>query len=451
MRRIIVMGCLGLGLLAVLMLAATRPLTSAQAGQAAQTTDTAAVARAMVAELNAWRLDEGLWPLKPNDTLTAMAQAQAEYLASLPRFPDDFHAGRRGESPPERAITVPYNWPDYGRAERVAIGEIAHVGSGAGACVRYWQGSDIHSRTVRNSAYREIGVGVVSHEYGYIFIVVFGARPNVLPVLVDPVENMLYLSNENYTWAPSGDGWIHEAGQVRLFDAEGRPLSQDWMTWETAMPLPENAGDHVYAAFTDGDLQVLSPVDLSADRVLLPHTLALFDGAAVASAPPTATPVPPSATRVPAATAETASTAVAAVPTPTFVPSPTLPPVTEPDVQVVYDDRSLAVINVSGDAADLSSLSLRHPDGELAITAWQNQWLAASLNAFPAGDCLQVWGWNESSDPAKPQDCGTQRGIITINPDRLFWSFTTFTVYWHDQPLTACEVGAGECAFALPD
>lgn len=407
----------------------------------------------MVAALNEWRLEEGFSPLQPNSTLDALAQSQAEYLISLPDLPDDMHAGRLGEHPMERAVVAPYNWPTYGRSDQVAIGEIAYVGFDVDAAITWWKGSSLHTRTVKNAAYREIGVGMVSHPFGTLFIVVLGARPNVLPVQIDSAKGVLYLTNESYTYANRSDSWLYQADQVRLFDAEGRPLSDGWQDWDAELDVPAQAGDHLYVMFTDGSQQVLAEVDMRNDTVLLPGTLnQAAQLAAVAAVPhqlapsvATSTPVPsPTPTRSPANSEPASASNVA-----TAIPSPTPEPVSTPDVLLVYNSRSLAAVNVSGASLDVTGLVLTHDGGELAFTSWNTQWLSGSLTALAAPDCLQVWSWDDSEQP-KPSQCRTQRGVITISPSRLFWTTTDFEVYRGSTLLATCAPGAGECEVALP-
>jgi hypothetical protein len=53
----------------------------------AQAEDDIAAGLSMIARMNEWRLEVGVAPLKPNETLHAMALQQATYLASLTDIP----------------------------------------------------------------------------------------------------------------------------------------------------------------------------------------------------------------------------------------------------------------------------------------------------------------------------------------------------------------------------
>ena len=184
----------------------------------------------IVANINDWRIDEGVWPLKTNPTLEAMALDQATYIASLSDLPNDLHEGRRGLHPQERALVEPFNWPHYELEAQIAIGENAGIGSVRSA-MNFWRGSSLHTRTALNPAYREIGVAAVPRGRDHVFIVVFGSRPNVLPALADPREpGTIFLSNEEFVYASFFDS-IQTVSEIRLFDADGRPLTDAPVEW----------------------------------------------------------------------------------------------------------------------------------------------------------------------------------------------------------------------------
>jgi len=402
-------------LLMVTLGAGMFPLASAQQSDSA--------ALDLIAALNAWRIEGDLWPLKPNDTLETLAIAQAAYLLSLPELPDDLHRGREGDYSPDRARRA--GWPTYGRADLVAVSEIAYAGASVDRAIAWWQQSTVHRNTVLNPAYREVGVAALPHPYGYLFIVVVGARPNVLPTLIDPETNTLYLSDERFTGAERSDAWLDHATQVRLFDAEGKPLDQEWQLWRLTLALPATAGDRIFVAYSDGKQEVLSEVRFDTDRALLPERLA--------SQPPTATPAAPPDT----------------LPLATSAPAPASAPAQQ-DVLLVYHSRALAVINTASHPLDLSGLELVQGATALPITRWQTPWLSGSLLAFPARDCLQVWSWNEPNELPKPNDCQTVRGIINVAPDQLFWARGDFEARWEGNTLARCLAEAGRCGFALP-
>ncbi|GAB4411782.1 MAG: hypothetical protein Kow00106_06190 [Anaerolineae bacterium] len=397
----------------------------------------------LLAALNAWRQDERqLWPLQPNEQLTALARQQAQYLLSLPDIPDDVHRGPGGETPQDRARAA--GWPVYGRPEQIAIGEIGKVGPSVEDAIGFWQTSDIHHRTVMNPAYREVGIAALPHRYGYLFIVVFGARPNVLPAQVDPVHGLLYLSDERFSGAARAGDWLYRAQEVRLFDEEGHPLT-DWMAWQPTLPLPDEPGDLLVIVYRTASAETLDVIHLERDRVFLPGAMDSVPAEVMVAPSATATRAP-----TPLAPSVTTPTPRPVTATPALVPDVTVTPDTRPDVLLVYDARSLALINVSGRALDLTALVIAGAADSLPLTRWQTPWLSGSLTAFTAGDCLQVWAWTEAGDLPLPAGCRYRRGVINVAPEGRFWAESDFTLRAGQTVLATCLADGGECAARLP-
>jgi uncharacterized protein YkwD len=417
----------------------------AQSSDPTEVPSNQAAADEIVEKLNAWRISEGTWPLKVNPTLEALALGQAQYLLSLPDIPDggDIHLGRNGEGPKVRARAAPYNWPTYDRPEQIALDEIAYVGHNADAAIGFWQSSSIHRASSLNPTYREVGVAALPHPFGYLYIVVLGARPNVLPVTYDSASGVLYLTNERYLGA-RGESWIKDATEVKLFDAEGKPLRAGWRPWQPTIRLSDYTGDTVYVSFRDGAVEVLTPVTFTRDLVLLPPNAPVPTTAppAVVVQASTATPAPsPTATVTPTGS----SGASISTPTPVAAASGGAE-----DIAIIYDSRSLAILNTSGAARDLSRLDMVSGTTTFPITRWQSQWLAAPLNAFPANDCLQTWSWDEQEDVPKPSGCRNQRGVTLLAPEARFWLTGSFTVQWDGIVVATCLAEAGRCAVDLP-
>lgn len=402
---------------------------------------TARVEDQLIAALNQWRLDEGqLWPLQPNAQLTALAAEQARYLLSLPEIPDDIHAGPAGSTPQDRARAA--GWPTYGRPEQIAIGEIGEIGPNVQTAIGYWQASAIHHRTVMNPAYREVGVAVLPHRFGYLFVVVLGARPNVLPAQVDPTSQQLYLSDERFSGAARSGEWLYRASEVRLFDAQGQRLT-GWQAWQPTLSLPATAEGLLVVVYRTASQQTLDVIDLKMDRVLLPGETSAQAADAAAGPPMVASSTP------------IASASPAAQPPPG--PRPTFRPVTAtattgavPAVLLVYDARNLTVINVAGRPLDLTSLVIASTTQSLPLTRWQTPWLSGSLTAVAPGDCLGVWAWNEAAELPVPGACRFRRGVINVAPDERFWAEGDFTVQQGGVVLITCQARAGTCAIALP-
>jgi hypothetical protein len=428
--------------------------------------DADSAARDIIAQINAYRLQNGQQPLVVNDRLQAMARDQALYVTSLPTLPDgdNMHYDANGRTARQRALLAPYHWETYGSDAQVVVGENAGEGS-VTFVMNFWKNSDIHNKALLNPTYREIGAWAIPDKYGYVFFVDFGGRPDVLPLSVDPTTNELYISNEHYT---QGNGsWLREAKTVRLFDAAGEPLT-GVIPWQGQMPVPANAGDKLYVLFDDGRTQLIQQVDLQRDWVLLPDTLALEPSAtapavaAAASATPvptvtpaptlpaaSATPVQAASTPVPTPTTSAASaTPTATVPTPTatLAPTPTTP--AAPDIRLIYDAHSLTLLNVSSRRIDISTVAITGGGTTLATTRWSAV-APVLLDDFAVGGCLQIWSWDEPADLPQPSACLNRYSYIYTAPGTLFWTKGDFSITQNGAVVATCKNGAGTCDAAL--
>ena len=394
----------------------------------------------VIGRLNAWRLEEGLWPLKPNTTLTELAAYQANYLTSLPSLPPptELHIGPQGREPHERAVEAPFLWPHYALPEQVSIGENAAQGN-VDFAIQYWQGSPIHTRTALNPDYREVGVAVKPYKDSHIFIAVFGGRPNVLPALIDPRDGQtIYLTNETFRFASFYDA-MQTATEVQLFDADGRPINEEGFDWAETIAAPTDAGNEVFLLINDAENHtIISPIHLAEDTVILPEAL-------LAAATPQPT--------VEAIAAPTDEPETMATPEPSVEPTeetPTEVPLVagEPDLRILYTNDTLSVLNISGDVADWRGLefvgTIDYP-----FTNWERV-TVFPLGAFPANHCLQIRSVSLTGAVEVPETCGWVRSLIQLGPDRLFWALDNFEVRYNGSTLATCEVNAGVCEVALP-
>ncbi len=393
---------------------------------------------AVVATLNEWRVSQGLWPFKINETLQQMALDQARYVLSLPAIPagGDIHIGPGGKQPAERASG--YGWPYYNTAAQVAISEIAYVGANLDAALAFWRGSSIHSGAVTNPAFREVGVAVLPHSLGDLYLVVLGARPDVLPVLYEPQSGILYLSSERYRWA-AGDRIQDVTGIQVLASPTSAIDPAAWQPWSLTTAAPPLSAAPFAVALTDGPHQVITEVNPVVDIAWLPGNLGLAAGG-MAAAPQNnaaATPAAPAPGQPPQTAQPTA------VP-----PTPAPPTITaagdgSTDILLVYDAVSLTIVNVSGDTFDLTGLVLSGGGTSVPIEQWATQWLTVPLNEFPAGDCLQIWRW-DYTDPGQAPECRYRRSAIYIQPEKLFWT-GPFELRQGDAVLAACVPGLARC------
>lgn len=381
----------------------------------ASVSQNASEARWIHAQINRWRLGLELGPLAYNDTLEAMAIAQAEYVLSLPRWPENIHAGRNNEGPRTRARYREYNWPTYGASEQIVIGEIAWLGTRDDA-MSFWRTSFVHRTTATNPAYREIGVAALPGGRGSLFIVVLGARPNVLPALADPDTDTLYLSDEEYDRG-IGSGWIRDVSEVRLFDEAGRPLSNGWVPWQSKLPIPDNAGESLYVLYRDGDIEAVDAVSVLESDTPLPEY-----------AEDWVQPLPVVPTEV--------------LPTATPTPAPI------PRIRIIYSGRSLTMYNTSAAAANVRNLEFVSGEAVYPVAEFNVGFIRGSLAALPAWNCLNV---TQIGAPvsAPPIEC-RYTSTTTVLAHQLFWRSGDFEIRRDGTTIAVCRQNDEICEFDLP-
>lgn len=379
-------------------------------------------ARWIHAQLNDWRLGFDLGPLAANETLTRMAYDQASYLAGLRNLPSgsSIHNGRTGEGPRTRALWPEYGWPDYGFPGQVLLSEIAWVGERQDA-LDFWHESRVHRESATNPWYREVGVAAVPYRRngidGHIYVAVLGARPNVLPALADPGQNTLYLTNETYRGARNET--IRNVQQVRLFDGDGRPLTNGWIPWAAELPIPANAGSGISVLYSDGERWAMTSAALDEANIPLPAYASAWQ-------------IHPSSPLV-------LSTAT---------PAPTPTPLPPPRIRLVYDRYGLNLMNTSPALADVRQLRLVGANGsEVRVSDLTAGFVRGSLRALPAFSCL-VYGLN-SARRDLPEECRFS-SVTFAQPRDLFWMQEDFTVYRGNEVVTTCLRDEGVCEFDLP-
>jgi uncharacterized protein YkwD len=416
--------CLLFAILAVSASAQTQPIPGSNRTAALE----------VLSRVNAWRVENGLFPLIENETLTAMALAQANYV--YPRWSrlaqqGLYHQDADGRDPRARAVQA-YNWPVYGRPDRVEIGENAASGSIVSS-VGFWQTSAIHTRTALNPTYREAGVAALPAPNGFIIYIVFGARPYVLPALASPDGANLYLSRESSRYsADTADP------RIRIFDSLGRPLSAE-LPWQPVIALPAGASGQLTVLYTYGSAQAVRTVDLTRDIALVFGATQPTTPTTTPTSPPvvaTNTPaggpglVPPSASSTPAATA-------------TQTPAPAASANT---LTLTISRGSLLVRNTSPAPIDITGLEISSSAGRIVVSTWLR---VAQFNTarFSPRDCLAV---SASGSNPNTADCRFLLSSVQFPVDRVFWRDVALNVTNNGTVVGTCAAGATTCVITWP-
>jgi hypothetical protein len=337
-----------------------------------------------LAAVNQARLGESFAPCALSPQLTTAAQRHAADVATNGfTNPGDVHQGSDGTHEQERVAVTGYTawtWNSGG----LIVDENMWSGHGTiDDAMAFFLGSTVHRSNIFSTRYREIGIGVASGTDGtYYYVLVFGVRPNVLPIFVndeaastDSPEVAIRLTNEEARPDGEGAGKMGRAVEIRISnqrDWDGQP----WQPWEPLVPwtLPEVAGEHaVYVQFRDAAGRTAESVD----------TIVLEVGASVlpTSAPPSPTPEP-TATPIPPTLEPTATPEPTAMPEPTMTFTPEPLPTVEPTATPLVPAPSPPV---TGPTPFPTWTPLPPPvsaeePGESSLTGWLA--LAAALQGF---------------------------------------------------------------------
>lgn len=300
--------------------------------------------------LNEARLDEGLDPYHLSRLLADAAQRHAQDVASNGfTDPDDVHRGSDGSDEQDRIGAAGYAaWTENGRlmvAENVWSGR----GSPEDALASFAQ-DPAERANLFSGVHREIGIGVASNPEGEsIYVLVFGSRPNVLPIFINDGapstqnrEVAVRLTNERARPEGSGAGSMGEAIEFRIAD---EPAFEElpWQGWASLVPwtLPDAAGEQaVYVEFRDAGGRTARSVDTIFLDTGTPGTPEVAPVTPTAEAPGSPGPEPPGpetpeagepegtpeGAATPGDTPEAASQTAVATPFPTWTPLPSPEP-----------------------------------------------------------------------------------------------------------------------------
>lgn len=403
----------------------------------------------LVRGLNVWRLEAGLEPVVYNPTLEAMAAAQADFLASQDTIdPDNMHHGAQGEDARERSQFPQFAWATYGHPDKFQVTEIAAVGD-VDYALSYWRTSDLHSRSVLNHNYREVGVAARKLGSQTLYIVVLGGQPNVLPALVSINGDKLYLTNERNTW--KGD-WMGEAVSYRLLDDEQTAITT-WQPWQLITAVPKLDSDFFYVEYEDADEnRVMTKVTFK-PRWYATQTIddnAIVSDDAISEADTTTVlreTVSDSRTSDVVITTPDKSDVVV-TPEPTSI-SPTTTPESVTMIQLMYSETHFTLYNASDTPIDVLNITFTDDDDSFAALLWERVVSDLNIASLPAGHCLQIAGINGTREADPLSECRWIRSLYWLSEDKFFWHSDSFSVQHEGSTLTTCEGDAKRCAVPL--
>jgi hypothetical protein len=195
--------------------------------------------------INQARVAQGLGPLALTNELNAAAQSHAKDMAAKGYME---HEGLDGSTPQSRAIKHGYGAPAN---SAWLVLEVISARQTAEAAANWLLSDRLHRGVLLRSYWREIGAAYVQGgPYGQFWVVEFGCRPNVLPVIAEPNSNggvTVRLSNEECTPHGTSEA-IGKATEVMVSDKPDFPGA----TWEPfAATKSVKSGGNVFVRYRD--------------------------------------------------------------------------------------------------------------------------------------------------------------------------------------------------------
>ncbi len=207
----------------------------------------------LAARINHERTSRGMIPYALNAQLHAAAQTHASDIA---RTGVNSHTGSDGSTVRDRVARAGYGSYSWG----IRVGENWAFYPDAMTAMQMWMNSAQHTQNILHSVYREFGIGIAQAKNGAtIYVVDFGAQPNVLPVFIQMEGRdissgriALALSNENYATSGDGAGTIGLAKEVEISISPDFAGAQ-WQPYAPRFAWPmSNRSNTVYVKFRDG-------------------------------------------------------------------------------------------------------------------------------------------------------------------------------------------------------
>ncbi|MBI4791046.1 MAG: hypothetical protein HY782_28785 [Chloroflexi bacterium] len=279
---------------------------------------------ALAARINAERVARGLPPYALNAQLSAAAQAHAQDIAKTGKYG---HTGSDGSTLVVRVGRVGYGEYSWGRR----VGENYAVYRSIDDAMGFWMKSKAHRENILHEVYREIGIGLTpANQWGAtVYVLNFGAQPNILPIFINNGADSTQSPNVTITLTeenalPAGEGKM--IGRPKQVQVSNSPdfADADWQPYADKIPwtLPASGGAKtVYVKYRDANGRTAT----SSDSITLGGA-AMANQAAVVTATRTATPRPTSTPRPTATNTRRPTSTVTRTPRPSATPTDTPEP-----------------------------------------------------------------------------------------------------------------------------
>ncbi len=382
----------------------------------AQSGETAYSPQDVYVAVNQSLIDADARPLGRSETLDMIAQQIADELSNT---------GAYEGAPRSIADELGYpRWPDNG--QRVITEAINYIGIESPRAFANNRQQDI-IETLQNTFYREMGVGVANYQavaegtVQNVYVIVMGAQPNVLPVVINDGADVvytrdveLYIHSEFSLAYETDSDIIQQAVQIRVANSEAglddaQPIQWEGNNFGLAWQLTEGFGDkEVWVEFED-------------EKGVRVRSSSMVEYADPATAP-TAAPTTSAATLTMTYGGDTFTLAVESEQATVRL-------------QEVYFQWELDGFT--------RAYEIENPDGFQSV----------DLENFSSADCLQI-RWVDVQVVVEVADCAN----IFLEAQRftelqdVFWysRVQTFAVYDGPQLLGNCEISAGNCDVSLP-
>jgi hypothetical protein len=256
--------------------------------------------------VNRERITRNLPPLALNAQLTLAAQNHASEIARTGNYG---HIGADGSMASDRAARAGYGAYSWGRR----IGENWAHYFDAPTALGMWMESAPHRANILHALYREIGIGIAPSQNGLtIFVLVFGAQPNVLPVFINDgalatndANVHLTLTSEDVASPGDGTNGIGKPTHIQISNASDFS-GATWQTFSSRINWTLETGNGtrtVYVKYRDAkNRTAIASASIALRSLQTPTSIATTSP----TLEPTETPTP---TMTPSATATSAPTA----------------------------------------------------------------------------------------------------------------------------------------------